>query len=199
MAEDKLTDNQTEKARQIIWPLLPVLLRTARYLTGNAQEAEDLAQETVLKAMGAIDRFTLGTNAKAWLLTILRRLHIDSLRMSQRRVRTVSIDSESGVEPACPAGQDAGQFDGQWDQPEMILEGFEDAEVIAALKALPEEIRWTLLLVDVENMDHQQAAKVLDVPEGTIKSRAFRGRGMLRDRLFHLAKQRGLVKEGNAS
>ena len=108
----------------------------------------------------------------------------------------MSIDGEDGIDPAAPADQEAGVFDSQWDEPEMILEGFEDAEVISALKALPEEIRWTLLLVDVENLDHQEAARVLEVPEGTIKSRAFRGRGMLRDRLFRLAQQRGLVKEG---
>ena len=91
----------------------------------------------------------------------------------------------------------AGVFDSRWDEPEMILEGFEDAEVIAALKELPDEIRWTLLLVDVEDMDHREAARVLEVPEGTIKSRAFRGRGMLRDRLFELARQRGLAKARN--
>ncbi len=197
MAEDRLTGDRIERVKQTIWPLLPVLLRTARYLTGSAEQAEDLVQETVLKAMGAIDRFQAGTNAKAWLLTIMRRLHIDMLRVSQRRVRTVSIDGEDGVEPAARDDQPAGVFDSRWDEPEMILEGFEDAEVITALKALPEEIRWTLLLVDVEDMDHQEAARVLEVPEGTIKSRAFRGRGMLRDRLFHLARQRGLVKESN--
>jgi RNA polymerase sigma-70 factor, ECF subfamily len=196
MAKDELTGDQTEKARQIIWPLLPVLLRTARYVTGSEQDAEDLVQETVLKAMSAIDKFALGTNAKAWLLTILRRLHIDSLRTSRRRIRTVSISGEDGMEPAAPTGQEGGVVDSCWDEPEMILEGFEDAEVISALKALPKEIRWTLLLVDVENLDHQEAAKVLDVPEGTIKSRAFRGRGMLRDRLFRLAQQRGLAREG---
>lgn len=199
MAEGKLTSDQTEKIKQIIWPLLPVLLRTAQYLTGSAQEAEDLVQETVLKAMSAIDRFTLGTNAKAWLLTILRRLHIDLLRTSQRRVRTVSIEAGSVAEPPARPASDGGLYDSRWDEPEIILEGFEDAEVISALKALPEEIRWTLLLVDVENLDHQEAARVLEVPEGTIKSRAFRGRAMLRDRLFRLAQQRGLVKEGDAS
>lgn len=199
MALDKLTEHQIEKVKQVVWPLLPVLLRTARYLAGGPQQAEDLVQETVLRAMGAIDKFEAGTNAKAWLLTILRRLHIDSLRTDQRRPRAISIDGEGGLEPAAPAGSDAGVYDSQWDDPEVILEGFEDAEVIAALKGLPEEIRWTLLLVDVENLDHREAAKVLEVPEGTIKSRAFRGRGMLRDRLLRLAQDRGLMKEGSTS
>jgi RNA polymerase sigma-70 factor (ECF subfamily) len=128
-------------------------------------------------------------------MTILRRIHIDGLRTTQRRGRTLSIDAVDGAEPAAPA-EAAGQHDHQWDEPETILEEFEDAEVISALKSLPDDIRWTLLLVDVEDLDHSDAAQVLDVPEGTIKSRAFRGRGMLRDRLFDLARNRGLVKEG---
>jgi RNA polymerase sigma-70 factor (ECF subfamily) len=197
MAHDRLTESQAEKVKQTVWPLLPALLRTAQYLAGSAQEAEDLVQETVLKAMTAIDRFEPGTSAKAWLLTILRRTHIDRMRASQRRVRPLSLDAEEGIDPPARPDENAGVFDSRWDKPEMILEGFEDAEVIAALKELPDEVRWTLLLVDVEDMDHQQAALVLDVPEGTIKSRAFRGRGMLRDRLFELARQRGLAKEGN--
>ncbi len=197
MAHDRLTESQAEKARQIVWPLLPLLLRTAQYLAGSTQQAEDLVQETALKAMGAIDSFEPGTSAKAWLLTILRRAHIDSLRAGRRRVQTVSIDTEAAVEPAAPAGPSAGAYDSRWDEPEAILEGFEDAEVIAALKQLPDEIRWTLLLVDVEDMDHCQAARVLEVPEGTIKSRAFRGRAMLRDRLFELARRRGLAQARN--
>lgn len=194
MAMDKLTGEQAEKARLTIWPLLPVLLRTARYLTGSSEQAEDLVQETVLKAMGAIDTFQSDTNAKAWLLTILRRIHIDWLRATQRRIKTVSMDGAEGMEPAAPETDAVGVHDGDWDAPERILEDFEDAVVLSALKALPEEIRWTLLLVDVEDLDHQEAAKILEVPEGTIKSRAFRGRGILRDRLFELARDRGLVR-----
>ena len=73
--------------------------------------------------------------------------------------------------------------------------------MIKALKTLPEDIRWTLLLVDVEQLDHAEAAVILEVPVGTIKSRAFRGRRMLRDRLFVVARQRGLVAgpEGSVS
>jgi RNA polymerase sigma-70 factor (ECF subfamily) len=194
MAMDRLTATQAEKARRIVWPLLPVLLRTARYLTGSDQQAEDLAQETVLKAMGSIDRFQENTNAKAWLLTILRRIHIDSVRATSRRVKAVSMDGDDCPELAAPADPAGGVHDQQWTEPEAILEGFEDAEVIRALKGLPRDVRWTLLLVDVEGLDHQDAAEVLEVPEGTIKSRAFRGRGMLRDRLFELALDRGLVK-----
>jgi RNA polymerase sigma-70 factor (ECF subfamily) len=199
MAQDRLTDNQARKVRQIVWPLLPDLLRTAQYLAGSAQEAEDLVQETALKAMAAIDTFQAGTNAKAWLLTILRRLHIDALRARQRRIRTVSIEAGPVAEPPARPDSEGGLYDSRWDEPEVILEGFEDAEVIAALKALPNEIRWTLLLVDVQDLDHQEAARILEVPEGTIKSRAFRGRAMLRDRLFRVAQQRGLAKEGEAS
>lgn len=198
MAQCKVTADQERKVRQVVWPLLPLLLRTARYLTGSDADAEDLVQETVIKAMHAIDRFQEDTDAKAWLLTILRRTHIDWLRAAQRRIRLFSLDHGNGIDPAAPEGGPTGVFDPQWDSPETILEGFEDAEVVAALKELPEEIRWTLLLVDVEDLDQTQAAAILDVPEGTIKSRAHRGRGMLRDRLFQLAQSRGLVRRKGA-
>jgi len=160
-----------------------VLLRTAECLTSRQQEAEDLVQDAMVKAMRAIDSFEKGTNERAWLLTILRRAHIDRGRAAQRRHSSLSLDSEEGIEPQAHNGdgEAGGKYDEQWDEPEALLDRFEDEQMIAALKHLPEETRWTLLLVDVEQMDHADAASGLGVAEGTIKSRAHRGRKLLRD------------------
>jgi RNA polymerase sigma-70 factor (ECF subfamily) len=192
MTRDRLDPRQRERFERLAWPWLDTVLRTARYLTRSDDVAEDLAQETMLKAMKAIDRFQDGTDMKAWLMTILRRTHIDRIRTEQRRADDVSLDADPSLGPS--SGDDpVGVFDEHWDEPQQLLGRFEDQTIIDALKKLPEAIRWTLLLVDVEQMEQSDAARILEVPIGTIKSRAYRGRRMLRDELYQLAQQRGWV------
>jgi len=187
-----IDDGQAQRFKRLAWPHLASLLRTARYLTRHPQEAEDVVQEAMLKAMKAIDSFKEGTDVKAWLMTILRRTHIDRLRASRSRGYAVGLDGcdpgESRSEAAAP-----GELDDRWRNPQKMLDQFEDRDMIEALTALPDEIRWTLLLIDVEQLDYAGAARVLEVPVGTVKSRAHRGRGMLRDRLFKKAQQHGWV------
>jgi len=188
-----IDDGQAQRFKRLAWPHLASLLRTARYLTRHQQEAEDVVQETMLKAMKAIDSFQDGTNVKAWLMTILRRTYIDRLRMSRSRQYEVGLDISDQVESREEVAT-SGQLDDRWDDPEKILDQFEDQDVIQALNTLPDEIRWTLLLIDVEQLDYAGAARVMEVPVGTVKSRAHRGRAMLRDRLFAKAQQRGWVE-----
>ena len=183
---------QAERFKRVAWPLMPVVLRAAQCLTRNADQAEDLAQETMIKAVRAIDSYRSGGNIKAWLLTILRRTHIDWLRVEQQRPLRLSIDQE-GIDMVDEGGETVGRFDERWSEPEELMGRFEDDAVIDALRELPDDMRWTLLLVDVEQMDHVDAAAALDVAVGTIKSRAHRGRAMLRDRLFERALKRGWI------
>jgi RNA polymerase sigma-70 factor, ECF subfamily len=163
-----------------IWPHRDVVLRTARFLMRDLFEADDLAQETLLKAFRSLDRFTPGTDARAWLLSILRNARIDRLRSSAMRHAEASLD-DAGIDPAADAATPVAIDPGD---ARALLEQFGDEQIVAALQALPELICWTLLLVDVEGMDHAEAAKVLDVPVGTVKSRAHRGRSMLRKSLW---------------
>lgn len=190
MTPKRLDAEQRDRFMRLAWPQRVVLLRTARYLTRRDDEAEELVQETLIKAMNAIDTFKEGTDIKAWLMTILRRTQIDRIRAAGRRPDAVSLDAQPSSDMI---GDDApaGIHDEQWDEPEQLLQRFEDQAIIDALKTLPDAIRWTLLLVDIEQMEMADAAGVLDVPIGTIKSRAHRGRGMLRDRLHDIARQRG--------
>jgi RNA polymerase sigma-70 factor (ECF subfamily) len=158
----------------------------------QAADAEDLAQETLLKAFGGIGRFREGSSMRAWLLTILRHAHVDRLRRAGANVEHVSLDDLASDRPgpdSFAAAQDARA------DPRLMLEGFEDQRIIDALQDLPEGIRWTLLLVDVEGLGHPEAAGILGVPVGTVKSRAHRGRLMLRDALLPLARERRLVRE----
>jgi RNA polymerase sigma-70 factor (ECF subfamily) len=158
--------------------------------TANAADAEDLAQETLLKAFRAMDTFRARTNAKAWLLTILRNARIDRLRTRAGSDPPVSLDDLAAEPAAADSAPGAA-----WGSPEEILNAFSDAELIDALQGIAEELRWTLLLVDVEEMDHRKAAGVLGVPVGTIKSRLHRARALLRQVLLPLARQRRLVRD----
>lgn len=153
-----------------------MVLRLALILTGRAHEADDLAQDTLLKAYRAVGRFREGTNVRAWLVTILRNARMDRLRAGRAGGKEVSLE-ELSAEPA-DGSRAAVQ---QWMHPREILEAFSDQQIIDVLKQLPEEIRWTLLLVDVEGLELREAAKVLEVPVGTVKSRTHRGRRMVRE------------------
>jgi len=190
MTRDRLDARQRERFQRLAWPFLDTVLRTARYLARSDDVAEDLAQGTMLKAMKAIDSFQDGTDMKAWLMTILRRTHIDRIRSEQRHATDVSLDANPSLGLSSD-DDEVGVFDEQWDEPEELLNRFEDQTIVEALKKLPEAIRWTLLLVDVEQIEQADAAEILEVPVGTIKSRVHRGRRMLRDHLHQIAEQRG--------
>jgi RNA polymerase sigma-70 factor (ECF subfamily) len=164
----------------------------------NPTEADDIAQETMIKAFKGIGGFQEGTDIRSWLMTILRNTRIDHIRAAASAVETVSLD-HLGVEPDDSSHGGVSDADPAWDSPEDLLESFSDRHVIKALHELPEEIRWALLLVEIEGMDHEDAAKVLGVPVGTIKSRAFRGRAMLRQLLLPLAKELRLVRDDSAN
>lgn len=186
---------ECERFRRLCLPHLPALLRTAHCLLSSIADAEDLVQDTMLKALEAIRTFKEGTDAKAWLMTILRRTFIDRLRARRRRPVTTTHDSRLLDEITC-LPQDSVVI--RPCDPDALMERFSDRQIIAALQSLPQAIRWTLLLVDVEGLGQEEAAKVLQVPVGTVKSRAHRGRLMLRDSLLGTAMQNGWLARENA-
>src|SRR5688500_18498710 len=143
-------EEATRRFYDLVWPLLPAVLRTAQILVGNVLDAEDLAQETMLKAFRGIDRFKEGTDVRAWLLTILRNARVDRLR-SAGASHEVSLD-QLRLDPATVGEQSDLDWVSLRDNPQSALNEFSDQHVIDALQALPEDIRWTLLLVDVEGM-----------------------------------------------
>lgn len=162
---------------------------------GDRADADDLTQDTMLKAYKGIDRFRPGSDAKAWLLTILRRSHVDRARSPGTRAAPARSLESMGVDPPEPPRAEPTDRAAVWERPDVALAAFSDQQVIDALGRLPEEIRLTLLLVDVEGLDHADAAAILEVPEGTIKSRAHRGRGMLREALLPVAREMRLLRD----
>ena len=184
----------TKRFYDLVWPQMATVLRVARILVGNHAEAEDLAQETMLKAFKGIDGFDSGTNVKAWLMTILRRARVDRLRAASSAAGTVSLQSVD-FDPECHEQSRQTDVEVLREHPEEVLNSLSDQHVIDALQRLPEDIRLTLLLVDVEGMPHEDAATILEVPVGTIKSRTHRGRAMLREVLLPMARDLRLVRD----
>jgi RNA polymerase sigma-70 factor (ECF subfamily) len=180
----------TELFYKIVWPLRAVVLRAARIQTGNETEADDLAQETLLKAFKAIGSFRSGTNTRAWLMTILRNTRIDRLRTKSGSTPMHSLD-EVLDEPIA----DESTAEPDWTNPQQMLAEFSDATVIEALSSISEELRWTLLLVDVEQLDHADAAAILGVPVGTVKSRVHRGHAAVRQALLSSGASIGVRRE----
>jgi len=168
-----------------------MLLRTALILCHHQAEAEDVSQEALLKAFKAIDQLRADEDPRPWLLTILRHVRIDRIRSAASKHVAVSLDGAE-FDPADEETVIAGDAE-TWADPEAMLQQFSNAQILSALQALPMDIRWTLLLVDVEGIDQQDAAAVLDVPLGTVKSRTSRGRAMLRKVLLPLAKDLRMI------
>ena len=165
---------------------LDTLYRVALRLTGNAADAEDLVQETMLRAYRSWDTFTLGTNAKGWLLTILRNLFINEYRRKRRHPETVDLDT---IEPFAvfPEVQDE-------DPQGAFFDRIVDDQVLRAIDQLPEAFRETLVLSDVEGMSYQEIAGILEIPVGTVKSRLFRARHLLQAKLYDYAVEMGYIK-----
>jgi RNA polymerase sigma-70 factor (ECF subfamily) len=165
---------------------LDAVYRLALRLAGNTADAEDLVQETMLRAYRSWDRYTPGTNAKGWLLTILRNLFINEYRRRSRHPETVNLDT---VEPFA-VFQNMRDEDPQASFFDRIV----DEEVIRAVDALPEAFREAVTLSDVEGLSYEEIARVLEVPVGTVKSRLFRGRRMLQKKLYDYAVEMGYIK-----
>jgi RNA polymerase sigma-70 factor (ECF subfamily) len=159
-----------------IMRLLEPLYADAMRLTRNRADAEDLLQDTLVKALRFEDRFTPGTNLKAWLFTILHNTWKNNLRGAARA--PVDVDSERVEE----ASDGVGVTDSETPE-RMLLRASLDADLQAALDSMPEAFREAVWLRDVEEFTYAEIAEMLDVPIGTVMSRISRGRRMLLERL----------------
>lgn len=159
--------------RRYVVPELEVLLRVARRLTGDVHLAEDIVQETLLRAYRAIDRFD-GRYPRAWLLTILR----NTAKNHWRKQEKVSDFSEEILESTAAPGAD-----GRTGPQEIVLHDVLDPPVADALRSLSDRFRAVVILVDVDGLTYQEAADTLGIPIGTVMSRLHRARNRMRDQL----------------
>jgi RNA polymerase sigma-70 factor, ECF subfamily len=180
-----------ERFEREVLPLLPNLYSAALRMTRNPADAEDLVQETYLRAYRGFSGFEEGTNLRAWMYRILTNTFINSYRKKQREPVTVQDDDldewylydrlgESGVEPSAEA---------------EVIRSMPDEDVQRALEALPEGFRLAVLLADVEGFSYKEIAEILGIPIGTVMSRLHRGRRALEKALWERVRERGLVSD----
>ena len=161
-------------------------------MTRNPADAEDLVQETYLKAYRGFGGFEEGTNLKAWLFRILTNTFINRYRQQKRRPDETDLDDvEDFYLYRRLGGIDEARISKSAE--DTLLEMFTDDEVKEALESLPETFRMAVLLADVEGFAYKEIAEILDIPIGTVMSRLHRGRKALQKRLYDFAVDRGLI------
>lgn len=160
----------------------------AFHLTYNDEEANDLVQETYFKAYRFIDKYQEGTNAKAWLFKILKNAYINEYRKKSKRPANVDYE-----EVAAYHDSDDDKITGYLDLREDIFQYMMGDEVTIAINALPLDFRTVILLCDIEGFTYEEIAKIIDVPIGTVRSRLFRARNMLKEKLKKYADELGFT------
>ncbi len=175
-------------------PLMSSLYSAALRMTRKPADAEDLVQETYLKAYRAYERFEAGTNLKAWMYRILTNTYINAYRKKQRRPDEQDLDDVEDLYLYHRIGGLEGSTLGRSAEDEL-MDLFGEDEVKAAVEDLPEHYRLPILLADVEGFAYKEIAEILDVPIGTVMSRLHRGRKQLQKRLYDFAERRRLLPD----
>jgi len=186
------TDSITDKEQLFEEELLPhadALYNFAYHLTYNEDDANDLVQETFMKAYRFINSFDSGTNAKAWLFRILKNGFINEYR--RKKKEPSKVDYEDII-----AYQDADEDKGgvAFDLREDIFDGMMGDEITIALNSLPIDFKTVILLCDIEGFTYEEIAKIIDIPIGTVRSRLHRARNMLKESLKEYAEKMGYKK-----
>jgi RNA polymerase sigma-70 factor, ECF subfamily len=187
MAETPEAPDRDERFERDVVPVLGQLYMTALRMTRNPTDAEDLVQETSVKAYAAFHQFRPGTNLKAWLHRILANTFINGYRKRRREPRQASpgdyTDWHAQADQLASAARSAEA---------EALDRLTDSDIMRALRDLPEEFRVAVYLADIEGYAYKEIAEIMGTPIGTVMSRLHRGRGRLRDKLAAYAPGRAL-------
>jgi RNA polymerase sigma-70 factor, ECF subfamily len=171
------------------------LYSAALRMTRNPADAEDLVQETYLKAYRAYHTFEAGTNLKAWLYRILTNTYINRYRKESRRPTEVDLGTVEDLYLYRRIGSEESAEAARTTE-ERVLDGLVESDIKKAVEDLPENFRIPVLLADLEGFSYKEIAEILDIPIGTVMSRLHRGRKAMQKSLWEFAVKRGLVPEG---
>ena len=189
----EISHKRKSEFEEVALPYLNALFNLALNLTRNPKDAEDLVQETYLRAYRFFDSFKQGTHIKAWLFRILRNTFINRYRAAKVRPEEVELDK---IEQAYERVVDKQYL--QENQPaspeQWVMDGVLDGEVQEAISAIPEEYRTVVLLALVQEMSYKEIADLLSIPLGTVMSRLHRGRKLLQAKLFEYANRKGIIR-----
>ena len=188
MAGTDLEQRFTEEAM----PLLDQLYGGALRMTRNPQDAEDLVQETYLKAFKGFDSFKPGTNLKAWLYRIMTNTYINTYRKKQRRPLETSAEDVTDRQLYTTSSHDS---TGLQSAEVEALKNLPDKQIADAMNSLSDDYRMVVYYADVEGLAYKEIAEVMDTPLGTVMSRLHRGRKQLRELLKDVAKEQGIGLE----
>ena len=186
------TKASSAEFERVAVPELSNIYRGAIYLTKDRDAAEDLVQETFARAFRFFDKFEPGTNCRAWLLTIMRNLFYTHYRRNQEELELMDSNEIDQTYEFLFVQPEKTERDNPASS--LISESMDD-EVDRALKELPEEFRTTIVLVDIEELSYEEAAGVMEVPIGTVRSRISRGRRLLQVALHDYAKRNRLIND----
>ena len=178
---------QAEFEREAV-PHMDLLYNYALRMTGNTADADDIVQETYLKAFRFWDKYEKGTNIKAWLFRIMKNSYINRYRKESKEPDTVDYDEVKNFYNTIK--DDSTDTD---DLGERMFGNLLSDEVAKALESLPVDFRTVVILCDIEGLTYEEIADFVEIPIGTVRSRLHRGRKMLRIKLFEYARKRGHV------
>jgi len=188
--QEPLSKEMREKFEKVSLQYMELLYSSALRLTKNAAEAEDLVQDTYLRAYRFFEKFQEGTNFKAWIFRIMTNTFINKYRKKARSPQQVELDKVSFFIEDEQLGQDL-KTANVYEQ--NIYQDLFDDEINGALNRLSENFREIIVLADVEGLTYKEIAQKADIPLGTVMSRLFRARRMLQKNLYGFGRERGYI------